>query len=458
MKDVFISYSRVDFTFARQLAQSLEEQSLTAWMDVEGLYVGEEIWPEVARAIDGSSAFVYVVTPSSATSDYCKMELEHAVTSGKRIVPVIREAVPSTALADPLREHLWVSLEGAVDWKTALDPLLSAIRADWMELREQARVLIRAREWLDKGRGSSLTLRGKDLRTAEAWYRRTEGSAYGPIPLHREYLLASREAERRRRRRIGGAALIATMALGATSFFGLTQYISSLQGWATQDLKAGRIDAATAQFQRAGEICRLLRWAPSGCLGVRMDLARVLLAVSRFDEARAEMTEIIEQNSALPETDPETANLLGTAHQNRSYVLVRLAEESVDDTVRARRYMDAETDLDAAAEYFDQTPKKASARLLQVQRTRIALGRRKLPEARNQLELAERLCTSEDCDSRADIRLLHTILSRCEGDVGASLLHFQKYLSSLTERLDSPEWKYEQPYFEGMVHRCAEPS
>ena len=54
MSEIFISYSREDLAFVEQLRTQLEGEDLGVWVDIEGLYAGEEFWPEVAKAIDAA--------------------------------------------------------------------------------------------------------------------------------------------------------------------------------------------------------------------------------------------------------------------------------------------------------------------------------------------------------------------------------------------------------------------
>ena len=50
MSDVVISNSRNDLSFVTDLRKLLKTAGLTVWVDIEGLYAGEEFWPEVSRA------------------------------------------------------------------------------------------------------------------------------------------------------------------------------------------------------------------------------------------------------------------------------------------------------------------------------------------------------------------------------------------------------------------------
>jgi hypothetical protein len=58
MSEIFVSYAREDLPFVERLRRILEGEGLDLWVDVEGLYAGEEFWPEVAKAIDRAVVFL----------------------------------------------------------------------------------------------------------------------------------------------------------------------------------------------------------------------------------------------------------------------------------------------------------------------------------------------------------------------------------------------------------------
>ena len=91
MKDIFISYAREDAGFVDRLCAALRQRDVDAWVDLDGIYVGEEFWPQICSGIEESRCFCFVVSPHSAASKYCADELEHAAGLSKRILPLVRE-------------------------------------------------------------------------------------------------------------------------------------------------------------------------------------------------------------------------------------------------------------------------------------------------------------------------------------------------------------------------------
>src|SRR5512134_3236894 len=86
---VFLSYSRTDGAFARQLFEALEARGVGAWVDWEGIRPSAEWWREVCAAIESVDAFLFVMSPASLASKVCADEINHAVRHHKRLIPVI---------------------------------------------------------------------------------------------------------------------------------------------------------------------------------------------------------------------------------------------------------------------------------------------------------------------------------------------------------------------------------
>ena len=89
MKDVFISYSRKDISFVRQLFEALEQQQHESWVDWKGIDYSTSWWDEICAGIDSAHNFVFIISPDSLDSKYCHDEIAHARKQNKRIIPFI---------------------------------------------------------------------------------------------------------------------------------------------------------------------------------------------------------------------------------------------------------------------------------------------------------------------------------------------------------------------------------
>ena len=86
MADVFISYSRRVREFVQRLHEALTDRGRDEYVDVEDIPAASRWRQEIAEAIEGADALVFVVSPDSLASPECQKELNHAVTHHKRII------------------------------------------------------------------------------------------------------------------------------------------------------------------------------------------------------------------------------------------------------------------------------------------------------------------------------------------------------------------------------------
>ena len=200
MADLFISYSRRDEDFVRWLHGVLDKADRDVWVDWEDIPGGEKWRDELEAGLEASEAFVFVISSHSLSSGECAIELQRAVESGKRIVPVVREAPDGLSIPETLSSRNYVFFrEGVDDFDESLAKLEGAIDTDQEWVRYHTRLLGRAGEWERRGRDASLLLRGSDLREAESrlsgW---REGVEPSPTALQGEYVAAGRRAGGRR--------------------------------------------------------------------------------------------------------------------------------------------------------------------------------------------------------------------------------------------------------------------
>ncbi len=247
MPDVFLSYSRRDGEFVQGLVSDLEARGKTVWVDTEGIE-DAEVFPDAIRsAIEGSDAFVFVITPESAASQFCEQEVEHALELNKRLVPLLREPVADDALPEAVRVRNWIPFTPDVDAHAASDRLVAALDTDLDHVRAHTRWLVKALEWEHHGRDKSFLLRGSELAAAETWLAGVDGEKEpAPTTLQREYLLTSRIASARRQRIVVGASLVAVVVAAALAAFAL---ISRSQAVDAKSNAQSRVLAAASATQ-----------------------------------------------------------------------------------------------------------------------------------------------------------------------------------------------------------------
>jgi WD40 repeat protein len=184
-------------------------------MDVEGIRDAEAFPAALRRAIEGSDAFVFVISPDSVRSEFCEQEVAHASELNKRIVPVALREVPDGEIPGEIRFRNWIP---AGD-EASVERLLAALETDLEWERQHTRLTVKALEWEAAGRDRSFLLRGADLAGAEGWLAAGAGRDPGPTELEQAYLLAGRNGAQRRQRGVVGVSLVvAAISLGLLIF------------------------------------------------------------------------------------------------------------------------------------------------------------------------------------------------------------------------------------------------
>ncbi len=242
--DVFISYSRADGEFVRDLQEALSARGRRAWVDWQDIAPTAEWMDEIRRAMDSADAVVFVLSPDSAASKVCGEELEHALSSNKKIVPILARAVDAASAPAALARLNWIVTEGG-SLDGATDRLVEALDTDLDRVRAHSRLLVRAREWADKGEDSALLLRGSELSDAEVLI----GTDAEPRPTSDQtrIVLASRRAATRRQR---GAISFVTAALVVAA--GLGVFAWTQRGAAIEQRQEAQEQAAIANSRALG--------------------------------------------------------------------------------------------------------------------------------------------------------------------------------------------------------------
>jgi WD40 repeat protein len=288
-QEVFISYSRKDKEFVRQLDEELRRRDREAWVDWEGIPPGDTWEKTIYGAIESTHTFIFVLTPDSIASEVCGKEAAHAAANNKRLVPIVHRDIAADRVPKSLRELNWIFCRDSDDFAEATDTLIRAMDTDLKWVRAHTRLLTRAIEWENKGKSDSFVLRGDDLRAAEQWL--TEAGAQKerqPTALQTEYIISSRKAAARRQR----------ITLGAVSFGLVVAIVLALLAWQqwTKALKT----LSRSYFQEA---CGLIDddRAPEALAY----LARALeVDPSNRPAAIRLLTLLVQRNWILPVTEP----------------------------------------------------------------------------------------------------------------------------------------------------------
>ena len=118
---IFVSYARVDKPYCIRIIETMHAHDV--WYD-QRLYAGQEWWKEILRRLDWCDLFIYLLSPDSVASRYCRRELEIALQLKREIVPVLIDR--STVLPAKIKDWQFVDLSDSLTVEN-VSQLLNAI-------------------------------------------------------------------------------------------------------------------------------------------------------------------------------------------------------------------------------------------------------------------------------------------------------------------------------------------
>jgi WD40 repeat protein len=232
MSGVFLSYAREDLPFVRRVHDALSAAGRDPAWDQDHAVVpfSSPYESEIAAAIAGSEKFVFVISPDSLDSAPCTTEIAVAADSNKQIIPLLRRAARVNQHIPPaIAERNWIFFDDDARFEDSLRELLETLDTDLDWVKDHTRLLVRAKEWTDGSGDRSRLLRGKDLRTAEAWLAQGDAHAQAPpTSSQRAFIAASRRAAERVAwlvRTTLAAGLVIALALASFAFYQRAQAI-----------------------------------------------------------------------------------------------------------------------------------------------------------------------------------------------------------------------------------------
>lgn len=225
MPDAFVSYSRRDKAFVQQLYQAFQSRDRDVWVDWQNIQPTEKWWTAIQMGIEAAHAFVFVLSPDSASSEVCGWEIDHALKHNKRLVPIVHRDVDPRQVHEAIGAHNWIFLREGDDFEAGFQALLRAIETDLDYVHQHTRILMKALEWERAHRDPSFLLRGKDLVLSETWLQQGETQIPPPTELHRQFITTSRKAPGYRPtwRTIGLTSAAVMLAIGGVRVTGLLQ-------------------------------------------------------------------------------------------------------------------------------------------------------------------------------------------------------------------------------------------
>jgi len=252
--DVFISYSRADSDLARKLNDALQMQGKTTWFDQESIASGSDFQQEIQLGIKACDNFLFILSPRSVNSPYCKDEVDYAAGLNKRFVTVLHQPVDLANLHPELAKIQWIDFnQNQREFNANFNQLVRALDTDREHVRLHSKWSQRALEWQQHDQSDDLLLRGNELAIAQDWLQETNQSQKKPSATDLQQALiqaslAAKEAhlhqeESRRQRELKQARRIIVVSVTALiGLIGLTS-LAVVQWQESEKRMAGQIDA-----------------------------------------------------------------------------------------------------------------------------------------------------------------------------------------------------------------------
>ncbi|WP_338793066.1 toll/interleukin-1 receptor domain-containing protein [Bernardetia sp. MNP-M8] len=197
--EVFISYSRTDGDFARWLNEELQLNGRTTWFDQECIPAGSDFGLEIKNGIETSDNFLFILSPASISSPYCKDEVLHALSMGKRIILVRFQAVKEIPSYFP--SHIqWIDfskngLQNDINTDNGQQfrELLRTLNTDREHTQKHSKYQQKALEWNKNEKNYAFLLIGNELAIAENWLEECKKHNKIPTstPIQKEFILES---------------------------------------------------------------------------------------------------------------------------------------------------------------------------------------------------------------------------------------------------------------------------
>lgn len=256
---IFFSYSRKNTDVAMGLREALLAQGNRVWMDTEGIEPTQQWLDVLQKAILDNPVFLFLLSPASANSEICKLELETAIRLGRRIIILELEkcsANPISSLLDNAPAEQWAYTHGAAQTAQRLGYL---IKAESDTLHAWQNLVSAAWDWEHADRAEQLLQHSAALQESLNWRDTLHETSRLQSPLVDAYLEHSQQAEdtrlstEQRTQQIRGISYIATLVVAILLFF-FSQRINNTSIEAFENAQYQKYNAADMVSYILGDI------------------------------------------------------------------------------------------------------------------------------------------------------------------------------------------------------------
>ncbi|MEB3231505.1 MAG: TIR domain-containing protein, partial [Leptolyngbyaceae bacterium] len=224
--DGFISYGRPDsLEFATRLHEALGAAGFNIWFDKMDIPPGVDFQAQIDDGIERSHNFIFLISPHSTQSVYCRKEIELAVKLNKRIIPLMHveqitvETWQKRHPAAPLAEwetykadgrhssynHIhpeigkinWIFFREGIDsFDQSLNSLTALLHQHERYVQMHTDLLIKSLDWKRHQFANQYLLVGESRRKAKLWLQlefKDEQAPCLPTDLQCELIAESRK-------------------------------------------------------------------------------------------------------------------------------------------------------------------------------------------------------------------------------------------------------------------------
>ena len=167
----------------RKIRSALMRYGITTWVDRFDIKTGEDYGKSIERGIEKAKNFLFFLTPTSITSEYCLKELDYALKSNKRIITLKVLDMPDEDIPESIRKIQYVdftdnddekeitSRNEKSDFDKDIDDLLNQFAQDEEYFAEHTRILNEAIIWDKEANEPKLLLKGYELPMVKKWLK-----------------------------------------------------------------------------------------------------------------------------------------------------------------------------------------------------------------------------------------------------------------------------------------------
>jgi WD40 repeat protein len=279
--------------------EALEARGLAVKLDTRDLEFGEKWRQQLKDFVRQADAVVFIVSPKSIQSRWCRWEVAQVSAESKRLVPVVHISVPADLVPAEISDIQLFQFRPTIDftsdteYDTLVSRLAEGLQKDRGWLQEHTRLNDVALDWKANDRKRDSLLRGSALAAAERWLASRPLTAPPPNSTQLELISASQTWAKQRARR--WAAGLSAVTIGALSLAGVAYWQRDV---AVQQERIAQEQRVAALHQQANMLGRLgntrsgrdsaLRFASQGAridLGLPPDGVRVSSAAAALAAA-----------------------------------------------------------------------------------------------------------------------------------------------------------------------------